>query len=287
MGALQRHEAEQYCLDLKKTFFGCSLDGDSAFDVVNRDILTRELYMDGDKGEFWRATHYSYQNSSSKIKMNGQLSRSVEETLGVKQGNCKSSDHYTSYNKPVLDTIEDASLGIWIGPINTGVSGVADDDFLMSDDPVKLQGLIDIAEHYGKRYRITYGASKTKITVSGSNIDRQYYNDTTPWTMDGIPINVVENNDHLGQIVSGTDQISKNIDLRIKKGRGSLFGLMGPAFAYRCLLSPAVKLHLYRTYICPIIRSGLSSFAIRQTDVQPLAIFQRKILRSILKLSKN
>mgnify|MGYP003326027405 FL=1 len=88
--------------------------------------------------------------------MNGQLSRPIGETLGVKQGNCKSSDHYTSYNKPVLDTIEDASLGIWIGPINTGVSGVADDDFLMSDDPVKLQGLIDIAEHYGKRYRITY-----------------------------------------------------------------------------------------------------------------------------------
>ena len=38
----------------------------------------------------------------------------------------------------------------------------------MSDDSVKLQGLIDIAEHYGKRYRITYGASKTKITLSGS-----------------------------------------------------------------------------------------------------------------------
>ena len=55
--------------------------------------------------------------------------------------------------------------------MTSGVTGVADDDFLMSDHPVKLQGLIDIAEHYGKRYRITYGASKTKITVSGSQID--------------------------------------------------------------------------------------------------------------------
>ena len=25
----------------------------------------------------------------------------------------------------------------------------------------------------------------------------------TPWFMDGVPIDVVENNDHLGQIVSG------------------------------------------------------------------------------------
>ena len=149
--------------------------------------------------------------------MNGQLSLPIQETLCVKQGHIKSSDHYTAYNGPVLDTLEDVQLGVWIGSVNTGVTGVADDDFLMSDDPVKLQGLIDIAEHYGKRYRITYGASKTKITVSGSAIDRQYYSDTTPWTMDG---KVVEDNKHLGQIVIGSNQTIKNIDNRLKKGRG-------------------------------------------------------------------
>ena len=171
--------------------------------------------------------------------------------------------------------------------MNTGVTGVADDDFLMSDDPIKLQGLIDIAEHYGKRYRITYGASKTKITVSGSEIDRQFYSDTAPWTMDGTPIKVVEDNEHLGQIVSGTNQTVKNIEQRLKKGRGSLFKLLGPAFSYKCLLSPVLKLYLYRTYICPIVRSGLSSFTMRQPSLQPLIIFQRKTIRSILKLSKT
>ena len=286
MGALQRHEAEQFCLDMKKTFFGCSLDGDSAFEVVNREIMTRELYVAGDKGDYWKANHYSYKNSLSRIKMNGNLSRPIGETLGVKQGNIKSSDHYTVYNTPVLDTLEEATLGVWIGPVNTGVTGVADDDFLMSDDPVKLQGLIDIAEHYGNRYRITYGASKTKITVSGSDIDQTYYRDTTPWTMGGEHIKVTHDNEHLGQIVSGSHQIEKNIDLRILKSRGSLFKLLGPAFAYKCMLSPVVKLHLYRTYICPITRSGLSSFTLRQSSLQPLIIFQRKILRSILKLSK-
>jgi hypothetical protein len=243
--------------------------------------------MSGDRGEYWRANHYSYQDSLSRIKMDGQLSRPIKETLGVKQGNIKSSDHYTAYNGPVLDTLEDVELGVWIGSVNTGVTGVADDDFLMSDDPVKLQGLIDIAEHYGKRYRITYGASKTKITVSGSAIDRQYYSDTTPWTMDGISIKVVEDNEHLGQIVSGSNQTIKNIDNRLKKGRGSLFKLLGPAFAYRCLLSPVVKLHLYRMYACPIIRSGLSSFTLRESSLQPLTMFQRKTIRSILKLSKT
>ena len=35
MSALQRHEVEKFCIDTKKTFYGCSLDGESAFEVVN------------------------------------------------------------------------------------------------------------------------------------------------------------------------------------------------------------------------------------------------------------
>ena len=94
MGALQRHEVEKYCVDMKKTFFGCSLDGDSAFEVVNRDIQTRELYFAGEEGMFWQASHFSYQNTYTRIKMNGKVSGLVSESLGVKQGRNKSSDHY-------------------------------------------------------------------------------------------------------------------------------------------------------------------------------------------------
>ena len=61
--------------------------------------------------------------------MNGNLSRPIKETLGVKQGNVKSSDPYTVYNGPALDTLDEATLGVWIGPVNTGVTGVANDDF--------------------------------------------------------------------------------------------------------------------------------------------------------------
>ena len=42
MAALQRHECEKFCIDMKKTFLGCSLDGESAFEVVNRDIQKRD-----------------------------------------------------------------------------------------------------------------------------------------------------------------------------------------------------------------------------------------------------
>ena len=96
IGALQRHEVEKFCIDNKKTFFGCSLDGESAFEVVDRSIQTRELYCAGETGQYWLASQYAYKNTQTQIKMNGKLSRSISENTGVKQGHIKSSDHYKS-----------------------------------------------------------------------------------------------------------------------------------------------------------------------------------------------
>ena len=91
----------------------------------------------------------------------------------------------------------------------------------------------------------------------------------------------------MGQIVSGTRQENKNIDERLKKGRNSLFSLLGPAFSYKCMLSPLVKIHLFRTFTCPITRSGLSSFALRNHQMSPLSLFHRKTLKGFLHLSKT
>ena len=52
-------------------------------------------------------------------------------------------------------------------------------------------------------------------------------------------------------------------------------------------LSPVVKLHIFRTYTCPILRSGFSSFSLRTAQLESLCLFQRKTLKSILKLSKT
>ena len=173
--------------------------------------------------------------------MNGQLSRNFEEKLGVKQGHIKSSDDYKIYLNPLLDAIDSANLGVWIGPVNVGSSTCADDIYLISDSQSKLQALLNIAAYYGDMYRAKYGATKTKVTIVGSAADMQYYSDVMPWRLNGQKVKVTEDNEHLGQVVSGTDQEQKNVELRIEKGRKNLFGMLGAAFAYKCLLSPVVK----------------------------------------------
>ena len=158
---------------------------------------------------------------------------------------------------------------------------------MLSGSPSSLQAALSIVSHYGRRYRVTFNAEKTKLVVTGSMIDMQYYKDTSPWTLNGERVSVVENNEHLGLIVSGTCEEQKNVDNNIHECRKSLFGLLGPAFAFNCQLSPVVQLHLWRTYNLPILLSGLSALPIRPIHLKPLTTFHNKILRGFLKLSSH
>ena len=141
--------------------------------------------------------------------------------------------------------------------------------------------------HYAKRYQLQFNADKTKIVVTGSKQDMAFYKDTTPWTLNGETIKVVDKNEHLGLVVAGVDEEQRNIDENISKCRTSLFALLGPAFAYRCLLSPVVQVHLWRACSLPVLLSGLSALPIRPTNVASLEIFHNKIMRGFLKLSKS
>lgn len=105
--------------------------------------------------------------------------------------------------------------------------------------------------------------------------------------MDGEQVEVAEDNEGSGKTISGTKQVEKNVDLKISKGRKALNSLLGPAFAYKCLLGPPVKLHIYKTFIRPIILSGFSSLAIRHNQIEPLSVFTRKILKSVPHVSNT
>ena len=98
-------------------------------------------------------------------------------------GQIKSSDHYKIYANPLLNMIDDADLGIMIGPVTVNQNACTDDEYLITAQ-------LDIGTFCGKMYRVKYDASKTKITVFGSNNDRQYYSDVSPWRLDGKTVKV-------------------------------------------------------------------------------------------------
>ena len=277
MAAMVRGECQRWAIDTKKTCFGVSFDGRAAFPSVDRDIQVRELYAVGERGDLLHYSNNTYQNTECAIKLDGKVSRQVREVKGSRQGHVRASGHFKSYINPCLTTANSTNLGFNIGPICVTNICVADDNYALSEVPRDLQGAIDIIAHYGRRYRVVFGPDKTKVTVTGSKQDMAYYRDIKLWTLNGDTINVTENNDHLGLIVSGVDEEMKNVDKNIQNTRKSLFSLLGPAFAYRCKLSPTVQLHLWRVYCLPILRSGLGALPIRSSHMQSITIFHHKI----------
>ena len=220
------------------------------------------------------------------MKQDGKLSREFRELKGSRQGHKRASGHFKAYINPCLTAANSPALGFYIGPICVSVVCVADDTYVLSANPRNLQNIIDIIGHYGRRYRLIFGADKTKVTITGSKHDMEYYQDINIWSLYGEKLTVSEDNDHLGLIVSGIDEEQKNVDKNIKSARDSLFNFLGNIFSYKCKLSPSVQFHTWTVFIKPVLRSGLAALPIRPQVLKSLTTFHHKVLRAILKLSK-
>ena len=285
MAVVLRGECQRWALDTKQTCFGISFDGQAAFPSVDREIQVRELYSCGETGNLLAYSRNTYKNTVCKMKQGGKLSREIREYKGARQGHKRAAGNFKTYINPCLTTANSSGLGFYIGPICVSVICVADDTYVLSGNPRDLQGLINIIGHYGKRYRLIFGADKTKVTVTGSRQDMQYYSSIPIWSLYGEKLTVSEDNDHLGLIVSGIDEEVKNVDKNIRSARNTLYSFLGNIFSYRCKLSQVVQYHTWSVYIKPVLRSGLAALPIRPAVMKPLVTFQNKILRAILKLS--
>ena len=287
LAAVQRGECQRWAVDRKLTCFGVSLDGESAFPSVERSIQVRELYSNGERGDILNYSKHTYENTDCHIKLKDKISRKIKEHKGNRQGHIRASGHFKVYINSSLLSLKNSKLGFQMGNLTIPVVCVADDAYLLAGTPSGLQAVLDIMEHYAKKYQLRFNASKTKIVVTGSKLDMAYFKETAQWTLNGETISVVDNNEHLGLVVAGLEEEQKNVDQNILKCRKSLFALLGPVFAYKCLLSPLLQLHLWRTCSYPSLLSGLAALPIRPANMKSLEIFQRKILRGMLKLSQT
>ena len=287
LASIQRGECQRWALDQKMICFGVSLDGEAAFPSVEREIQVRELYSVGERGDILQYSRSTYQNTACHLKLKDNLSRKVTEKKGNRQGHVRASGHFKVYVNPALLSLRSSNLGFRLGPLCITVVCVADDAYLLTSSPSSLQAALDIISHYASRYQLQFNAAKTKIVVTGSKVDMSFYKDTAPWSLNGEKISVVDKNEHLGLIVSGSDEESSNVDENINKCRASMFALLGPAFAFKCLLSPLVQLHIWRTCCLPVLLSGLPALPVRPSVAKSLKLFHNKIMRGLLKLSKS
>ena len=67
LDAIQWYECQKHAQETKANCFMCTLDSDSAFEVVNRTIQEREIFAEGEEGALWQFNNAGYENTNVKF----------------------------------------------------------------------------------------------------------------------------------------------------------------------------------------------------------------------------
>jgi hypothetical protein len=202
----------------------------------------------------------------------------------VRQGSILSSDLYKLYINPLLKRLEATNIGLRIGNISTNRTACVDDVALLSENPVHTQILINMAYDYA--YMEGYELQPTKgvaLNIKAKPNKRSL--NTREFKLGAQTMPTVESALHLGIIrtTSLKDNMIKNVEGNIKKAR-STYGLFGGGYHGNNGLDPDTLIHLFKTYITPVLLYGMELMIPKATPLIQLELFQKRMLKQILSL---
>ena len=189
LAAVLLTEAIQHSLfTLKKPIFILYLDAQSAFDVILRELLIRNLYNCNTLGHSLLYINQRLGNRRTYIDWEGNVMGPIADEQGVEQGGVNSSDFYKVFGKEQLTSAQDSNLGVKLKSQTISGIGQADDTGLLSNDIFKLLFLLKLSEEFCKRYHVKLCADKTKLQVYSTKqmkLAVDYAKQINPITIDG------------------------------------------------------------------------------------------------------
>ena len=151
--------------------------------------------------------------------------------------------------------------------------GQADDTALVSDDLVKLLGLLHLAVEYCQQYHVELVPEKTKLLAyapsSGSKLlDIQKL--SNPLNMNGHRIDFSFSAEHVGILRSTNGNNMLNILDRVSSHTKAMFTILSTGMARGHSGNPAASLRLERLFGCPVLLSGLAALVLSNQEISVL-----------------
>ena len=170
--------------------------------------------------------------------------------------------------------MQDIGIGLKIGNINVNNTGCADNIALLSTQLSDAQIMVNMALDFAN--------------LEGYELQPNKQCETTneKLNMGNITMPEVEQATHLGIIRTTTmkHNIQTNVEENITKARRSAYSLFGCGFHGHNGLHPESILHIYKTYITPVLLYGMELLLPSSKHLEQLELFQKRILKQILSL---
>ena len=264
------------------------LDAKAAFDVVVHTHMLRRLFQAGLDDKHWTIIQSMHEGASSAIKWNGKISDQFEVLQGDRQGGILSTDLYKLYVNLLLDRLTSSNIGLKIRNIVCNTSACADGIALMSRNEVDMQIQINMSNDFAamERYRLQLQKS---ISIQIKPKSTKMASAPVEYTLGKDQMPNVERAVHLGIIrtTSALDNIKENVDENMKKARRSVYALFDCGFHGENGLDPETMIHLFKTYITPVLLYGMEVLIPKGKYLEQLDKFQKKMIKQLLSISSN
>ena len=227
-------------------------------------------------GDNWLLFKEWYQNLTTKVKWEGQISRGFEEKQGVRQGGVWSPTAYKVFINSLLKIYKDNKIGCHIESIFCGVPTVADDVTLIANDPHDLQTMLNIQMDHANKHR--YIISDQKSCVLKIRDKTQ-----CTWTMNDKNLNMPSNATHLGikRDTSSKFGVKQVVPDRIQTARKTVYALMGAGLYGMNGINPMVSIHMIKCFVLPRLLYGLDMIRLTKTDIKKLLTYYVQLLKQI------
>ena len=257
------------------------LDAKKAFDVVWHPSLLVSLYHQGITGPTWDLYQEMYHGISSKVKVEGSLSRAFKELQGIRQGGGTSADLFKSRSNNLLNQLTVLPDAYKIGTISLGCPTTADDTMMLSKTRMGAQTQMIIAQEDANRHRYSFSEKKTKIIAVNLPIDHEVCTTTQPVLLNNKPVSYSNEETHLGLQRTKDCKMKSTCAERVKAGRRACYALMGAGMHGLNGVGPKVALRLWDIYVQPVLLHNLEATIYSESDIEPMEAYHKSILRQL------
>ena len=259
------------------------MDSSKAFDMVDHTELLTALHDLDLEPHLWQLYYDMYSQVISRVRVNGLLSREIQESRGIRQGGETSTEGFKAKENPFLHKIRLHPKSLHIGCIPMGIPTVADDNCMLARTREGAQTQLLLAQQNAAKVRYVFSTAKSKVMYLQSSSCSQLAKQET-FMFNNSDIDSSEKETDLGLSRTADGRTTEAVRDMIQVGMRTAYALMGAGMHGVNGLPPSTTRLIVATYINPVILYGLEALVLEEQDMQQLDQYHRRLLRQLQSL---
>jgi hypothetical protein len=259
----------EYNIDIHNIF----IDYSHAFDSIQRGSIQTALYLSKIPPKLINLIRLTLENTTAKVKVNNAYTKDFKLDSGVKQGDPLSP---TLFNLVMDLVISQLDLRGNISTRLKQLMAYADDILISARTKGALIEALNQISSSSKEVGLRINIEKTKyMKCTKKDNNKENLNCSNL----NMSIEQVHHYKYLGSTINDNNSIEEEIKGRIALGTKAYYANL--KFFKSKLVTKNSKLKLYRAVIRPIVTYASETWVLKDSSIQKLLVFERKILRKI------